>query len=85
MLQQDPKMRPSASQLLNHKWFDLIKERPNCLARTFEIAGNLSEWRKATKFYRAMCMYITTMISPDENLKEFYLKVDSNKDGRLSY
>jgi calcium-dependent protein kinase len=89
MLSKDPTKRPTASQALAHPW---LKGR-NSTSQDWELKGGvgvlakLRDFQAGSKLRQAALHLITsqfTPISEQRHIRDVFIALDTNKDGRLS-
>lgn len=88
MLIKDPDLRPSASEVLSHKWFSAHSSNSqNNSLKTKSYLDSLSKFNASTKLSQAIMTYIVSNISYKEvtsDILSFFKKLDSNGDGKIS-
>ena len=90
ILQTDPKVRPSARELLSHPWLkssDLIQ--PFCGEETLHRLQTFafSSRQQSDKLRQAALSYIATQLTTvqeTEQIRRLFIAMDENGDGRLS-
>jgi calcium-dependent protein kinase len=87
MLTLDTQKRPSAAQLLEHQWLQMVS---NNSAPTVELGKRLAEqlgkFTYRSKFQKVVLTMIATNLPDDEiaDLRNTFQALDANKDGTLT-
>lgn len=88
MLQKDPRRRPSAVEVLSHPWL----QTPS-LPHDLELKGGISvlaklrDFQAGSKLRQAALHLITSQFTPvseQRHIRDVFMTLDTNKDGRLS-
>uniref|UniRef100_A0A7N0U635 non-specific serine/threonine protein kinase n=1 Tax=Kalanchoe fedtschenkoi TaxID=63787 RepID=A0A7N0U635_KALFE len=85
MLEPDPKLRLSASQVLEHPWLTNAKKAPNVNLGDV-VKTRLKQFSMMNRFKRKALRVIADFLSNDEveDIKEMFKKIDSDSDGVVS-
>ncbi|KAK8937735.1 Calcium-dependent protein kinase 8 [Platanthera guangdongensis] len=86
MLDPDPKQRLSAQQVLDHPWLQNGKNAPNVnLGET--VKARLLQFTVMNKFKKRALRVVADHLSIEEvaDIKEMFMKFDSNNDGRITF
>ena len=88
MLDKNPNKRPSAQQVLSHKWFNRYEsETLSDLPISADALDNLAKFYAKDKLKRTIFTFIATNMIDDESSKDLarlFRAIDKNEDGKLS-
>ena len=87
MFVYDYEVRKGADKLLEHEWFNLLKEEKINKKKLRKIAANMEKFQFKNKLQEAFFMYLTNSLVTKkecEELIEVFDTMDDNKDGVLS-
>jgi calcium-dependent protein kinase len=88
LLQYFPEDRPSASAALQHPWIVKFYNLNDPLNEKLKVGlSNLQSFRTQKTLQKAVLGYIASQEltkEEEENLKEIFLTLDTNKDGKLT-
>ena len=81
-----PNVRPSAEQVLNDPWLLSLSDKTT-ENNLLTIAQNIANFRTTNKLQKAILTYMATQLNEIQltKLKQTFLDIDKNKDGRLSF
>ena len=88
MLTKNPSKRPSAWDLLNHPWIQSSQDStPNGRRLSFNVLTRLKNFRVGGKMRQAALQMITSQFTENstfQEMRDVFMSLDTNKDGRLS-
>ena len=80
--------RLSASQVLQHPWFNLLKnDKINLQNLKFEKENFFKEYAESNLLKKIMLLYIASRLEENEilNLKNFFKAFDKDNNGQIDY
>lgn len=86
MLELDSTKRPSAEEVLKHKWFSDMDKSRELIEIPHTLIHNLETYQGIEKLKKIVRMYIGTQLSEHEvgEMAKIFNQMDENHDGRLS-
>jgi len=87
MLQKDPRVRPSASQALEHPWFQQAAHNEKELS--LEIRDNIKSYMKQSALKNALVTMVAHQLNMNneqiKQIKDLFLSFDTDRNGTLSH
>jgi calcium-dependent protein kinase len=82
----EPHLRYSAEDVLNHDWVSKLAPNSDDSVLNLNIS-NMKSYTQANKFKKAVLTYIASRLKDDEikDLKEIFTSLDKNSDGTLTF